>query len=281
MKRTFTLVFSLLAFGQMMAQKPLQLAPPQTASTRLFAEPGQRVAFDFRLSGAHIRYTTDGSEPQESSPIYTKPIKARATCSPPPSPSPASSAIYPKPIKVKCLSKIKAKSYFPGFVPSATTTVQLIQPGNVRIDSIAIVPAAKKYKAKGWNSLCDGILGDGSYDEHWLGFEEKEVEIKLFFAKKRKVSQLSIGYLRQQGAWIFGPAAGVVLDENGKPIGGFMLKEAGLNQPDTQAFFTLPLPKKRYKTLTIKLTGLPAIPDWHPGKGGIGWIFLDEIVLEK
>jgi hypothetical protein len=254
MTRTITFIFSLLACVQVAAQQPLQLAPPQTASTRLFAKPGQTIAFDFRLAGAEIRYTTDGSEPGFSSPIYAKPLITKG------------------------LTIVKAKSFKLGFEPSASATVQLVQPGEVRVDSAAIAPAPKKYVANGWKTLCDGSLGDDNFHERWLGFDEKAVEVKLFFFRKRKVSKLDIGYLRNQGAWIFGPAEVQVFDEKGRLLASQVIADTAKEQVPAAAFIALTLPKARHKALTIKVTGV-VIPDWHPGKGGMGWIFLDEVVV--
>jgi hypothetical protein len=255
MNRTIAFVYFLLACGQLAAQQPLQLAPPQTASTRLFAKPGQTIAFNFRLTGAAIHYTTDGSEPTASSPVYANPLRSKG------------------------LKTVKAKSFKLGFEPSASTTVQLVQPGKFRVDSAAIAPAPKKYVANGWKTLCDGGLGDDNFHANWLGFDEKAVEVKLFFSRKRKVSKLAIGYLRHQGAWIFGPAEVQVFDEKGRLLASQIIADAAKEQVPSTAFIALPLPKGRHKTLTIKLLGLPALPDWHPGKGATGWIFLDEVVV--
>ncbi|MCC6726820.1 MAG: chitobiase/beta-hexosaminidase C-terminal domain-containing protein [Saprospiraceae bacterium] len=253
--RALAFVLSLSACGQMTAQQTLQLAPPQTASTRLFAKRGQSLAFDFRLAGAEIRYTTDGGEPMATSPVYKKPLK------------------------VKQGKVIKAKSFKSGYEPSVSTTVQLLPPGKAGIDSMAIAPAPKKYMANGWKTLCDGKLGDGNFQENWLGFEEKTVEMVLFFAEQRTINQLAFGYLQQQGSWIFGPAEVQVYGENGRLLCSKTLLTAAEEQAPAQSFVFVELPPGKHKSLTIKIKGLPAIPDWHPGKGSTGWIFLDEVVV--
>ena len=253
MTRILTCFSILLAFGQMMAQS-LQLAPPQTPNTRLLAKAGQIITFDFRMTGAEIRYTTDGSEPTSASPIYTRPLATDG------------------------LQYVKAKAFKLGFAPSATTTVQLVKPGGISIDSVAISQAPKKYVANGWKTLCDGILGDENFNENWLGFEAKAIEAKVFFDKKTRVSQISVGYLQQQGSWIFGPAQMLVYDGKGRLLGSRIIADAALEQAPAQAAISVTLPKGKHKALTIKLLALPTIPDWHPGKGNTGWLFLDEIM---
>jgi hypothetical protein len=248
--------FFVPAYGQMQSQL-LQLAPPQTPAARLLAKPGQTIPFDFRWAGAEIRYTTDGSEPTAASPLYAKPLRSRG------------------------LKTVKAKAFRPGFAPSAATTVQLVPPGSIAIDSIAMAAAPKKYLANGWRTLCDGMLGDANFNENWLGFAEKTVEATVLFEKAAKVSQLAIGYLQQQNAWIFAPAQVQVYDEKGRLLCSQAVPDAGQEQAPSQAWLTVALPKGKYRSLTIRLLGLPAIPDWHPGKGGTGWLFLDEILAYR
>lgn len=255
MTRTTAFIFLLLVCGQMTAQQPLQLAPPQTANTRIITKRGQKLAFDFRLAGAEIHYTTDGNEPTAASPVYRKPLR-------------------PKGFKT-----IKARSFKAGFAPSDITTVQLVTPGQFTIDSMAISPPSEEYPGKGWKTLCDGKLGDENFHENWLGFAEQEVEIVLFFSEQRAIKQLAFGYLRQQGAWIFSPAKVDTYDENGQLLCGLSILNAAEAQAPGQSFAFVPLPPGKHRSLTIKVKGIPALPDWHPGKGQTGWIFLDEVVV--
>ena len=75
-----------------------------TVSTPVFSVPGgyytspQTVSISISTSGATIRYTTNGSEPTESSPVYTGPITIQTT------------------------TTLKAKAFKSGMNPSATAT---------------------------------------------------------------------------------------------------------------------------------------------------------------
>ena len=237
-----------------MTAQDLQLAPPQTPSSRVFATKETTVGFDFRLEGAEIHFTTDGSEPTSQSSIYSKPLKAKG------------------------LGSIKAKAFKSGFLPSETTTVQLLPSFGSQFDSISLSPASKKYMASGWRTLCDGQLGDGNFHQNWLGFESREIELQLFFNRKKPISQVSVGLLRQQGAWIFLPSAIEIYDEKGHRLASHTLPQEASELPIAQEIISLNLPKHRYKFLKIKLVALPTLPAWHPGKGNGGWMFLDEIM---
>lgn len=253
MTRLLLLLFLVLVADRLSAQT-IQLALPQTPSSRLFASDTATVTFDFRMNGAEVRYTTDGSEPNSGSTIYTNPLK------------------------INGLATIKAKSFKQGFLPSETVNVELVQTGRHHFDSIAISPSPKKYMANGWRTLCDKQLGDDNFRQNWLGFNGKEAEFELFFHKKQKASQVSVSLLQQQGAWIFLPQKIEIYDKKGRLLSSQILPKAANEQAPGQEITNLNFPRRRYKTLKIKLIALSELPSWHSGKGNTGWFFLDEIM---
>ena len=254
MMKNFLLALMVFGWGKTTAQ-PLRLAPPQTTSTRLFALPGTKISFDFRLQGAEIRYTSDGTEPNEASTIFASPLK------------------------VSTPSCIKAKSFKTGFLPSETTTVQVLPFQSKAIDSIEMItPISKKYPANGWKTLCDKQLGDANFQQNWVGCDANEFELTLHFSKKRRLSNMAVGLLRQQKSWIFLPSAIELYDKKGKLLTSIALPAEAIELPNSTEIISLKLPKQRYKSLKIKLIALPTLPDWHPGAGSSGWIFLDEIM---
>lgn len=247
------LLLLFLVLGKTSAQT-LQLSPPQTTSPRLFDLPGLAIKFDFRLQGAQIRFTTDGTEPIANSPIYISPIKATGPV------------------------VLKAKAFKSGFLPSETTTVQVLPYQSFYFDSIGVAPAPKKYLANGWKTLCDQHLGDENFMQNWLGFDSTAIILELFFSKKRPVSNLAIGFLRQQKAWIFLPTAIVVYDKKGNLLATQRLPDEAASLPDSMEIISLKFPKHRHKSLIVKLIAQKQLPTWHPGAGQQGWVFLDEIM---
>ncbi len=238
------------------ASQTLQLAPPQTPAARLILAPESTVSFDFRMKNAVIRYTTDGNEPDENSPVYRQPISVT------------------KP------DRIKAKSFCDGFLPSETKTVQVLSLAAGSIDSIAISPKPDKYAANGWRTLCNGQLGDENFRENWLGFDQQEVSLRCFFNKKKKIRLLTVSLMRQQGAWIFLPQAVEVFDKKEKLIARKAITNAGEDLPPSLELVEISIPKKKYRELTLRLKALPSLPEWHPGNGQSGWVFLDEVFVE-
>jgi hypothetical protein len=253
MKKQLLHLLLLMVWGQITAQ-PFQLAPPQTQSSRIIASPSTSISFDFRLEGANIRYTTDGTEPTENSTIYTQPLNYNG------------------------FETLKAKSFKAGFLPSEATIVELIGARSHPFDSIAVAPAPRKYPANGWKTLCDNQLGDENFQKNWLGFEAKAVELQLFFAKKHPITNISIGLLRQQPSWIFLPTAIEVYDKKGKMLLRQTLPNEATELPSDQKIVNIKMPTHRHKSLKIKLIPLTTLPEWHHGAGNSGWIFLDEVM---
>ncbi len=255
MKRLVTSYFLIFFLFKTEAQ-PLQLAPPQTPATRLFFSEKTAIPFDFRMEGATIRYTTDGSQPDEKSSIYSTPVP-----------------IYSPAV-------IQAKVFAEGFLPSEAAVVKVLPANHTDIDSIAISPKANKYTANGWTTLCDEQLGDENFQKNWLGFDKKKISLTCFFSKKQRIQEVSLSLMQQQGAWIFLPQHIEIQDDKGKILTQKEILDAAQQLPDSLEILTLQLPKKRrLRKMAIVLTALPALPAWHDGAGNAGWIFLDEVMV--
>jgi hypothetical protein len=44
---------------------------------------------------------------------------------------------------------------------------------------------------------------------------------------------------------------------------------------------TLPLSGKAYKSFKLLLRQVGMLPQWHPGKGQRGWVFVDEVFFDQ
>jgi len=137
-----------------------------------------------------------------------------------------------------------------------------------------------KYGREGADLLIDRCKGSMDLYSNWLGFEGQDFEVNLDFGSLRNVSTVEIGFLQNQGQWIFLPAhIDVFISSDGnsfvkKDSKSFeTIKVPGTYIRDLQ--FTFEESQARYLQIKIKNPGL--CPDWHPGKGGKSWIFMDEI----
>jgi len=98
------------------------------------------------------------------------------------------------------------------------------------------------------------------------------------------VEEVKLGLLADQDSWIFYPSAihcsfsedGVNFTNN-KPLLINATKQ--LKKATTK---DIGLRFQALKTRYIKVTAekLPALPDWHKGKGGAAWICIDEVLVK-
>jgi hypothetical protein len=237
------------------AQDTLRLSPPQTATERIFAGPFAFVIFDFRLTGAVIRYTTDGTEPSGQSPVYEKPVPAL------------------KP------GFIKARAFCPGFLPSRVKTVTVLAHGAIRIDSICGDLPSAQYNMGGLKSLHDSLLGSMNLHQHWLGYNQPSFTITVYPDRRKKNQSVVLSLLQRQDSWIFMPQKISISDGNGNVVGATSFSGVDTVAADDYIIARISIKKKKYRQLNIKVEALPALPGWHAGKGSVGWVFVDEVML--
>jgi len=247
----------LLSFAWLMsvdqyAQESIQLASPQTDSTAVYFKRSACVRFEFRQQGAVIRYSLNGNEPDEKSPIYKEPI---------------------------CLSAsgiIKAKSFAPGFLPSPTIKVQCVKT-NDNIESIEGSLPEEPYNKDGLKTLYDEKAGSSHTKDGWLGFRKDTLEWKIQLAKKQKAKNIHISLLQSQGSWIFYPAKIDLISFEGKILGKQLFNSDA--RPDEKNIFSFSINKK-ISGFIIRVKNFSSLPDWHTGKGNKPWLFIDEIAVE-
>lgn len=146
--------------------------------------------------------------------------------------------------------------------------------------------ASEKYAGGNGNLLTDGLRGPAlTFTYNWLGFEGNECESLIDLGADIEINNLSTSWLQDTRSWIFLPDTikywGSKDNQNWNLIGEvaphFDQKASGVNVQD----FTLNL-LSPVKTRFLKVESKSFIncPDWHPGAGGLAWIFTDEIIVK-
>lgn len=138
------------------------------------------------------------------------------------------------------------------------------------------------YSTKYAGSLTDGIRGSLNFkDGNWQGYEGEDMHVILDLKTPKPRQTLSIGFLENQGSWIFGPLcveiAVAVVDGEFIPIlkQEFEPQPAGAADRILSVDFELKEIIARY--IRIRAKNLGQCPDWHPGAGKKAWLFADEI----
>ena len=144
---------------------------------------------------------------------------------------------------------------------------------------------ANQYAAGGTQALVDGLRGGTDFRSgEWQGFEGKDVLATIDLGKVMKVKRIGVGALQDQKSWIWLPAEVEIVTSVNMRQWSSQTATHDVDRKREGSFkqdlWTPVMPKRvRYIKLIARNAG--ACPEWHPGKGGTSWIFLDEVLVEK
>lgn len=139
----------------------------------------------------------------------------------------------------------------------------------------------KRYEAKGGQTLVDGKFGTSGYGNgDWVGFNGDDMVAVIDLGSEQQVSEVVIRSCVTTGDWVF-DATGMEIEVSND--GKTFVKVASESYPVPTAHtsgimrhaLSFPATEARYVKVTAGT--LKVIPDWHPGKGKPGFLFVDEI----
>jgi predicted alpha-1,2-mannosidase len=210
--------------------------------------------------GPAIYYTTDGTDPDINSVIYSSPFEINKTTT------------------VKCFA------FYPemGKSPIIEGTFYKIPEGrSIKINSTY----SPRYSAGGPDALIDMIRGKKNWRlGDWQGYEGQDFDAVVDLGKMQKVNKVGLGCLMDVGSWIWFPTQ---ID--------FSSSKDGVNfEPINSINIEMP-PKEGYKVeikdyiaevnldtryIKVRANHLGKIPIDYPGEGEDMWLFVDEIIIE-
>lgn len=208
---------------------------------------------------AVIRYTLDGTVPDEKSRKYVGPL------------------LLATPITLTATA-------MKGSVSSEPTIVKVIIVKG--IDTAVLTAAAsEKYPGRGVAGLFDGDKGTADYtDEAWMGFEMTDFEATVDFGKKRDITRIGLQVLQQPSNWIFLPTTAKFYSSDDGKNWNLLAEIETANIDDIRQNGPVLLSRSiglvvtRYLRVSAGNTGV--CPEGHPGAGQKAWLFVSEIVLE-
>ncbi len=215
------------------------------------------------ISGVEIRYTLDGSAPDSTSQKYVDPIA------------------------MSDFLHIRAIAGKKGWASSPVADYKLIsaglKPSNIKLVNMPNV----RYRAEMEETLFDDKRADlSNFTKGWLGFKEDPMIIDVSFNTPITLEKLVVGTGVNVPAYIF-PATSMELYGSDDRKNYSLLKRVSLAVigPDegglthTDAILLAPELASSYKHFRVVAKNLPRIPNWHPGKGTPGWLFVDELLF--
>jgi len=143
---------------------------------------------------------------------------------------------------------------------------------------------ANEYAGGGQRALVDGLRGGPDFRiGEWQGYRDQDVLVTIDLGRVEQLKRVGLGMLQDENSWIWYPEyVDVAWSMNGRQWSSSVLVP-GVDRK-TQGSLTMDLwsgaigKKARYIKVMAKNAG--PCPDWHKGKGGTTWLFLDEVLIE-
>jgi predicted alpha-1,2-mannosidase len=231
---------------------------PTIEARRVF-ENETEVKISLPDAGAKIFYTTDGSEPNEKSKIYTKAFAVDKTSI----------------IKAVSINRTGEKSFT---VESKLN--RMPHDWDVKLNSTY----NRQYTGGGAEGLIDGIRGTLNFASgEWQGYQDQDFIAVIDLKRETEIKKLGGGFLQDARPWIWMPTRiefEVSADgENFRKVAEIKTDVAPEDmKPQIKDYFQEIAPvKARY--VRVKAFNLGKIPAWHPGAGFDAFIFVDEIFI--
>jgi hexosaminidase len=213
------------------------------------------------LAGLEIHYTTDGTEPNNLSSVYSNPIPVDKT------------------------STVKAIAFADG-IPSEKTMNLLINMNKATAKPVKyLVPHSEFYKGSGGYTLVDGVRGDTNHSGgEWQAWESTNMEVVVDLQQATEIHRISVGAFQNAGALIFFPKKvdffvspdGVRFTKVGEAVNDVDPLSGEPKLKDFAASF-IPVTTGYVKVVAYNLG---KVPKGFQGAGENVWMFFDEIAVE-
>jgi len=145
---------------------------------------------------------------------------------------------------------------------------------------------ANQYNAGGNEALIDGIMGTQDFRTGtWQGYHNEDLIATVDLGSIKPISNISLNFLQDQGAWIFYPTeVECLVSKNGRQftlIETLKIDTSTRNDNVLIKNISFNIPSKSYRFVKIRAKKLGELPDWHLGfpHDGKSWIFVDEISI--
>ena len=210
-----------------------------------------------------IRYTLDGTEPNEKSTLYKKPFVIENTTV----------------VKAKAF----AKDYSPSFTCKKVFNYNYVS--SIEYTNQPNTPYNKNLET----ALFDGVYGSTSnLSDDWIGFSGSNFEAVLALVKPIDIQSVEATFMHAPESWAFAPKSfSVYVSPDGKNYSPEIKadvkfipseKENAYNQVIT---FRSLVNINQVKYIKVVAKSIGKIPSWHEAKGLRPWMFVDEIVINE
>jgi predicted alpha-1,2-mannosidase len=218
------------------------------------------VNIEAGYSQSKLYYTLNGQTPTKRSTLYTGAFKCDTSLT------------------------IKAIAYEDKDSSSVTVSHLLEKPNNWKVTLVS--KYSNPYTAGGDVGIIDGQRGTTNWRSgEWQGYQGQDFECIIDMGKSKAIESVTSGYLQDTRSWIIYPKkVEYYVSEDGKNFKPFGSLENGIPADDYSLqvrSFTANVPVKvNARYVKVKAINFGKLPEWHLGKGGEAFIFVDEIEVK-
>lgn len=233
---------------------------PSISSTAKLGSNSTTVTISSPNKKGVTRYALNGFEPNQKSSIYTSPIILDSS------------------------TTIKAKVYFNSDSSSTTQTLIYKKPNNWKIKLVSKYD--KQYSAGSDEGIIDGVRGTLNWRAgEWQGYQGQNFECVIDLGKEKNIQFISSTYLQDTRAWILFPIeVKYLVSTDGINFKEYGVIENGVASNDysvqIRSFSSTNDKKLNARYIKVVAKNYGKLPDWHLGKGGDAYIFIDEIEIK-
>lgn len=208
-----------------------------------------------------IRYTLDGSEPTMNSPLYTEPVQITESCT------------------LKARSQRGGEMSGRTFVKSFTAHKAMGRPVEL------VTTTHPNYTFNCPDLLTDGLVGEGPYNSgDFAGWYNQPFEIIVDMGGET-YSEATLSAIVFKYDWIMNPSSfAVSTSEDGETfteIARMNIEcEGQMDDGNGCKDYTLAFGETAAKYLKLTADCCTVLPEWHPGAGHPGFLFVDEIIVK-
>ncbi len=233
-------------------QPPSVKASPATASFTDTIE----VVLKSVPDDAVIRYTLDGSVPDDHSPVYTKPLQ------------------FDHSVVLN----------YAGFTNDGQRGFNSTSQYNKARFGVKLKnPPDPRYDGGGPLGLVDGATGSLDHaDGRWTGISGNTLDALVDLGKMQNIHSVQVNFLEVTASWIFRPVkVEISVSADGVNFRQVHAVDMIIPQSDNSEIFTIATPVDgKFRFVKVIAYPLLSIPSWHAGAGSPSWIFADEIKIE-
>ncbi len=240
-----------------------QITPEIHIGTQRTADrKGFIVSMNCYLENGEVHYTTDGSVPTLSSPVYKEPFEVRT------------------------LQTITARVFVgnKGYRP-CSKVVAAHKALDAKVTYLS--PYSQKYNAGGDKAMTDGVFAPmNAQSPYWHGYLKNNLDLVVDLGTVETIHRVELGFMQSLTAWVMPPKTlEVLVSEDGEKYRragiiryGEARKGAGEYEYHRIPFVLKNL-KKKARYVRIKAEHPQTLPSWHRVQGE-SWMFIDEVVIE-